>query len=334
MVKFARLILAKMHGLTKELETRLGPDTGDLSLRVGIHSGSVTGGLLRSERARFQLFGDTMNVASRIESTGEAGRIHVSPEAADRLVGSGKGHWLVKRSDPVHAKGKGDIHTYFIASEFKSNERGCTLSTSKRLSRDSFSSPMQENELHISGLDQRSRRLVEWNVEMLVNILKQVVARRQAVLAAEKSGSSSSLTKKSLPSLPGDNHALLAGFKTPPLDEVKETIHFPEFDSKAAIPYEDDVTIPTNVINQLREYVTTLATMYNPNEFHNFEHASHVTMSVIKLLSRIAASTDLLFLNVGNDPITKEGHGPANTLHDHTYGIVRSRTTVSETLSF
>ena len=39
MVKFARDVLIKTHKLTRELEGQLGPDTADLSLRVGLHSG-------------------------------------------------------------------------------------------------------------------------------------------------------------------------------------------------------------------------------------------------------------------------------------------------------
>ena len=42
MVRFARNILRKFARLTKELEVSLGPDTGDLSLRIGVHSGPVT----------------------------------------------------------------------------------------------------------------------------------------------------------------------------------------------------------------------------------------------------------------------------------------------------
>ena len=47
--------------LVKKLEVNLGPDTGDLGLRIGLHSGAVTAGVLRGERSRFQLFGDTMS---------------------------------------------------------------------------------------------------------------------------------------------------------------------------------------------------------------------------------------------------------------------------------
>ena len=46
-----------MGALGKRLEIILGPDTADLGLRIGIHSGPVTAGVLRGERARFQLFG-------------------------------------------------------------------------------------------------------------------------------------------------------------------------------------------------------------------------------------------------------------------------------------
>lgn len=56
-----------IHSLVKQLEVELGPDTGDLGLRVGLHSGQTTAGVLRGDRARFQLFGDTVNVTARME---------------------------------------------------------------------------------------------------------------------------------------------------------------------------------------------------------------------------------------------------------------------------
>lgn len=60
MCRFARDCLITFNGLVKEMEMSLGPDTADLGLRVGLHSGPVTAGVLRGERSRFQLFGDTV----------------------------------------------------------------------------------------------------------------------------------------------------------------------------------------------------------------------------------------------------------------------------------
>mmetsp|Transcript_46094 Transcript_46094/g.112593 ORF Transcript_46094/g.112593 Transcript_46094/m.112593 type:complete len:89 (+) Transcript_46094:3100-3366(+) len=64
MARFATECLSTLSRLLRELEVSLGPDTADLAMRIGLHSGPVTAGVLRGDRARFQLFGDTMNTAS------------------------------------------------------------------------------------------------------------------------------------------------------------------------------------------------------------------------------------------------------------------------------
>ena len=57
MAKFARECVAKMQSVTHDLVHRLGEDTADLKLRVGLHSGETTAGVLRGKMGRFQLFG-------------------------------------------------------------------------------------------------------------------------------------------------------------------------------------------------------------------------------------------------------------------------------------
>jgi class 3 adenylate cyclase len=59
MARFAGGCMRRMHVLTRRLEVILGPDTADLTMRMGLHSGPVTAGVLRGDNARFQLFGDT-----------------------------------------------------------------------------------------------------------------------------------------------------------------------------------------------------------------------------------------------------------------------------------
>ena len=114
MVKFARDCLYKMEMLLKDLTEELGPGTETLGLRVGCHSGHVTAGVLRGDKGRFQLFGDTVNTASRMESNGEKGRIHVSQTTADELIKSGKTSWLLAREGTIAVKGKGEMQTYFL----------------------------------------------------------------------------------------------------------------------------------------------------------------------------------------------------------------------------
>ena len=114
MVKFARDCFSKLSYLLPDLAEKLGEDTSNLNFRVGLHSGAVTGGVLRGQKSRFQLFGDTINTASRMESTGVPGRIHISQATADELQAMGHSNWVTPRQGKVVAKGKGEIQTYFV----------------------------------------------------------------------------------------------------------------------------------------------------------------------------------------------------------------------------
>ncbi|GKY99151.1 hypothetical protein MPSEU_000870600 [Mayamaea pseudoterrestris] len=298
MCRFARDMLSKCHMLTKRLETTLGPDTADLDMRVGIHSGPVTAGVLRGERSRFQLFGDTMNTASRTESTGVRGKIQLTQETADILIAVGKGHWVSQREDKVIAKGKGEMTTYWLTIKKESSYAASTSGSNDSGTEDCGSASVDftaEPCKQISSSTEKTTRLIEWNCEVLVRILKQMHARRKATGG------------KRMSAAVDENRYMQANLLV--IDEVQEIIHLPDFDHKSCkeSAAEESVAISAEVIDQLFDYISNIAAMYQNNYFHNFEHASHVAMSVSKLLSRIVAPADVA--------------GSGQALHDHTYGI-------------
>jgi adenylate cyclase len=82
----------------------------DWQVRIGIHTGPLFAGVVGTTRFAYDVWGDTVNVASRLETTSEGGRIHVSPEVAARLAG----RYLLERRGPIELKGKGLVETSFL----------------------------------------------------------------------------------------------------------------------------------------------------------------------------------------------------------------------------
>jgi class 3 adenylate cyclase len=319
MARFANECLVKMHTVVKKLEVRLGPDTAELGMRFGLHSGPVTAGVLRGEKSRFQLFGDTVNTASRIETTGERNRIHISEDTAKLLINSGKIAWVEQREGLVAAKGKGEIVTYWLSLTPSKHRRGTgTHVTSSNIHTDAGGSEnmsmCSESTLfsdrrrialdQMTVIDDRKQRLINWNVDVLANFLKKIRAMR----VEDKSN----LDRNS--SILNDpwSHAPT---NTTVLDEVREIILLPQEE----MIYQTDpqmLELDAKIISQLKDYVGLIASMYRDNSFHNFEHASHVTQSVTKLLSRIVTADDIDY----NDLQYKK-KGNVSLLHKHTYGI-------------
>jgi class 3 adenylate cyclase len=149
MVRFARDCLYQMHIVLHQLTVELGPDTTDLGMRIGLHSGPVTAGVLRGDRARFQLFGDTVNTTARLESTGDKNKIHVSQETANLIKDAGKGSWLTPREEKVQAKGIGEIQTYWVYTKGDPTRSSAVTSTNGDSDEDSQKFE-ETNQLHHS----------------------------------------------------------------------------------------------------------------------------------------------------------------------------------------
>jgi adenylate cyclase len=92
---------------TRELSAELGVD---LRLRVGLHTGPVVAGVIGTARKAYDLWGDTVNTASRMESHGEPGRVHVTAETAARL----RGRFPLTARGAVAVKGKGELQTWWV----------------------------------------------------------------------------------------------------------------------------------------------------------------------------------------------------------------------------
>lgn len=309
MAKFAFACLEKMKEKTREMELTLGPGTADLGLRTGLHSGPTIAGVLRGEKARFQLFGDTVNTTARMESTGKSNKIQISQKTADLLIAAGKESWLTAREELVSAKGKGMLQTYWLEKD-----RSRSTSTYSDMGSDqgdglSVNLPSFRSESNTPKM----QRLIDWNVSIFQTLLEEIVAHRHYSL-------------KGLPKIKSTK--FVAKKEKHIRDEVVEAISMPTYTS-SAVPSITNFEIDPQIAKQLRDYITRIAICYSAdNDFHNFEHASHVIMSTVKLLQRIASSdvkkkdceTEQDYFNytfgISTDPLTKFAIVFSALIHD------------------
>lgn len=93
-----------------EAAQRLAPDGSPLLLRLGVHTGPVVAGVLGTSKFAYDLWGDSVNLASRMEAHGVGGSIHVTEAVYERLHPR---YQFVSRG-PIEVRGKGLLNTYFL----------------------------------------------------------------------------------------------------------------------------------------------------------------------------------------------------------------------------
>jgi len=84
-----------------------------LAVRVGLHSGQAMAGVIGRRKLAYDLWGDAVNVASRMETTGVAGRIHVSDVFEQAL----RGRYVFEERGTTEVKGLGEMRTYFLTGK-------------------------------------------------------------------------------------------------------------------------------------------------------------------------------------------------------------------------
>ena len=101
-----------------------------MQVRIGLHAGSVVAGIIGERKFAYDLWGDTVNTASRLESHGEAGRIHCSQV----LYESVKNDFDFEERGTIEIRGKGSMQTYFLVGtrHEKSRQFGADSTTSAK----------------------------------------------------------------------------------------------------------------------------------------------------------------------------------------------------------
>lgn len=82
----------------------------ELKMRIGINTGPIVAGVIGKRKFTYDLWGDTVNLASRMESSGMAGVIHVSESTYQAL----KDDFVLEERGLTHCKGIGEVTTYFL----------------------------------------------------------------------------------------------------------------------------------------------------------------------------------------------------------------------------
>ncbi|CAB9512119.1 Receptor-type guanylate cyclase gcy [Seminavis robusta] len=301
MALFASQIILEFDQVVEGLATEdgLGLDTALLRLRVGCHSGPVTAGVLRGDKGRFQLFGDTVNTAARMESNGQPGRVQISAQMAHVLALDGKSHWYTPRPDKITAKGKGELQTYWLQDDLMGQYKR------DRENKVQLQRSLWTNLEDVTNLQQQ--QLIDWNIQQLEILVKKIVA----INTAHQMDAS---RDDQMDDWGGPLH-----YEEPDgtiLDELKMTTNnsgnLIPISKNTNVNYESVVLSP-KVATELRDFVKAIAANFQNNPFHNFQHSCHTIRSILQVMTELEKSSSSASNN-NNSGSNNTGGKPATVL--------------------
>jgi class 3 adenylate cyclase len=110
--------------------SEFGTEFGEpLSIRVGIHTGPVVAGVIGKRKFIYDVWGDTVNTASRMESHGEPGTIHVTDDTRQLL----KDMYELSSRGEINVKGKGMMRTWFLVGRLPDGDKAAQTRMPRKL---------------------------------------------------------------------------------------------------------------------------------------------------------------------------------------------------------
>jgi class 3 adenylate cyclase len=100
------------HFMLQHLQERKASGKELFETRIGIHTGPVVAGIVGVKKFAYDIWGDTVNIASRMESSGEAGKVNISGSTFELV----KDKFRCIHRGKIQAKNKGEIDMYFVES--------------------------------------------------------------------------------------------------------------------------------------------------------------------------------------------------------------------------
>lgn len=203
-----------------------------------------------------------------MESSGASNHIHISQATADLVISECEELSVRPREQMLEIKGKGKMQTYWLISDddlepVKENEQSNELDLPL-----TYTSFMGDNLIQSNRTPtavpacEKQKRLIDWNVDVLLGLLKKVVAMR----SDESKKPTRKLAKLRIER---ENGEMV-------IDEVKEVIDIRGVKSTYKRDPES-IELGSVVAAQLRDFVTVISQHYRPNHFHSFEHARYVS---------------------------------------------------------
>jgi len=91
-------------------QQKLAQDKPYFELRIGVNTGPLVAGIVGTKKFQYDIWGDTVNVAARMESSGEVAEVNISQMTYEKI----KGHFKCEYRGKIEAKNKGAVDMYFV----------------------------------------------------------------------------------------------------------------------------------------------------------------------------------------------------------------------------